>query len=232
MSGFFDFGESTGPLLTAVELKTNTNLPSTNNTFTGTNTFRGETTFSSSVKIAALGGDEGGEILLAKPQTNSTISGSAVAIDIYQDRLRIFDGGGNARGAHLDLSKLPEGVAGELMWKTSGFVNAGTFVTLDNLKCTVTTSSNRGLSIAAVSSTFSANISAYYAYTGGVAGTQANNQSITTTPTTSLFGWSFTTEGDGAYYTIVDKTNSRVYRITTMIGSGFNNNFISIERLF
>ena len=230
--GTFDFGEASGPLLTALELKTNTNLPSTNNTFTGTNTFRGETTFSSSVKIAALGGDEGGEILLAKPQTNSTISGSAVAIDIYQDRLRIFDGGGNARGAHLDLSKLPEGVAGELMWKASGMVNAGTFVTLDNIKATVTTTGSRGLSIAAVSTTFSANISAYHAYTGGIAGTQANNQSITTTPTTSLFAWSFTTEGDGAYYTIVDKTNSRVYRITMMIGSGFNNNFISIERLF
>jgi len=230
--GTFDFGEASGPLLTALELKTNTNLPSTNNTFTGTNTFRGETTFSSSVKIAALGGDEGGEILLAKPQTNSTISGSAVAIDIYQDRLRIFDGGGNARGAHLDLSKLPEGVAGELMWKASGMVNAGTFVTLDNIKATVTTTGSRGLSIAAVSTTFSANISAYHAYTGGIAGTQANNQSITTTPTTSLFAWSFTTEGDGAYYTIVDKTNSRVYRITMMIGSGFNNNFISIERLY
>jgi hypothetical protein len=232
MAGFFDFGESTGPLLTALELKTNTNLPSTNNTFTGTNTFRGETTFSSSVKIAALGGDEGGEILLAKPQTNSTISGSAVAIDIYQDRLRIFDGGGNARGAHLDLSKLPEGVAGELMWKASGMVNAGTFVSLDNIKATITTSGSRGLSIGAVSTTFSANISAYHAYTGGIAGTQANNQSITTTPTNSLFGWSFTTEGDGAYYTIVDKTNSRMYRITMMIGSEFNNNFISIERLF
>ena len=232
MAGFFDFGESTGPLLTAVELKTNTNLPSTNNTFTGTNTFRGETTFSSSVKIAALGGDEGGEILLAKPQTNSTISGSAVAIDIYQDRLRIFEGGGNARGAHLDLSKLPEGVAGELMWKVSGFVNAGTFVSLDNIKATITTSGQRGLSIAAVSTSFTANISSTFGFTGGGAGSSTTGFSVTTTPSNSLFNYGFNTEGDGSTYIINDKTNNRVYRITKMIGFSFNNNFISIERLF
>ena len=226
ISGLFDFGESTGPTLTAVELKTNTNLPSTNNTFTGTNRFNGQVT------LGGAGGDEGGELQLATAQTNSTLTAGVVSVDVYRDRLRIFEGGGNSRGVYIDLSKAPAGNAGELMWKSSGMVNAGTFVSLDNIKATVTSSNPYGLSIAAVSTTFSANISAYHAYTGGIAGGQANNQSITTTPTNSLFGWSFITEGDGAYYTIVDKTNSRMYRITMMIGSGFNNNFISIERLF
>lgn len=119
-----------------------------------------------------------------------------------------------------------------LFAKVSGLVNAGTFVTLDNLKATVTTTGNRGLSIAAVSTNFTANISAYYAMSGGVNGTATNNLSITTTPTTSLFTWFFTAEGDGSYYTIVDKTNNRMYRVTLMIGSGYNNNFISIERLY
>jgi hypothetical protein len=226
ISGLFDFGESMGPTLTAVELRTNTNLPSTNNTFTGTNRFNGQVT------LGGAGGDEGGELQLATAQTNSTLTAGVVSVDVYRDRLRIFEGGGNSRGVYIDLSKAPAGNAGELMWKASGMVNAGTFVSLDNIKATVTSGSPYGLSIAAVSTTFSANISAYHAYTGGIAGTQANNQSITTTPTNSLFNWSFITEGDGAYYTIVDKTNSRMYRITMMIGSGFNNNFISIERLF
>ncbi len=41
-------------------------------------------------------GDEGGEILLAKPQTNSTIAGTGVTIDVYQNKLRIFEQGGTA----------------------------------------------------------------------------------------------------------------------------------------
>jgi hypothetical protein len=233
ISGLFDFGESTGPTLTIVELNTNTNLPSTNNTFTGTNTFRGETTFSSSVKIAAAGGNEGGELTLAYAQTGNTLTGSAASVDIYQDRLRIFEGGGNSRGVHIDLSKAPAGVGGELLWKASGFVNAGTFLTLDNLKVSVTTSGiGRGLSVGAVSTNFTANISGWYGYTGGGSGASAVNVSYTTTGSSSTFGWGFATEGDGSNYIINDKTNNRVYRVTLMIGSGYNNNFISIERLY
>ena len=224
-AGTFEFGEVNGPLLTIVELKTNTNLPSTNNTFTGTNTFN------NIVTIGGSSGAEGGELRLAYAETGNTLTGNAASIDIYQNRLRIFEGGGNARGAHLDLSKLPEGVAGELMWKTSGFVNAGTFLTLDNLKVSVTTSGNRGLSVGAVSTNFTANVSGWYGYTGGGSGASAVNVSYTTTASTSAFNWSFTTEGDGSYYTILDKTNKRVYRVTLMIGAGYNNNFISIERL-
>jgi len=226
ISGLFDFGESMGPTLTIVELRTNTNLPSTNNVFTGTNTFNNVVT------IGGSSGAEGGELRLAYAQTGNSLTGSTASIDIYQNRLRIFEGGGNARGAHLDLSKLPEGVAGELVWKVSGFVDAGTFVTLDNLKCTVTTSANRGLSIAAVSTSFTANISGQYTVVGGSGGGTSANVTYTTTPTTSLYNWNFPTEGDGSQYQIVDKTNNRVYRVSLMIGAAYLNNFISIERLF
>ncbi len=184
------------------------------------------------LQIGTGSGDEGGELLLAKAVTNTTLSGTGVTVDVYRDRIRIFEQGGAARGVYIDLAKTPGGVAGELMWKASGIVNAGTFVTLDNIKATLTSSSNRGLSVAAVSTNFSANISAYHAYSGGIAGISANNQSITTTPTTSLFGWNFPAEADGSYYNILDKTNNRFYRITLMIGATFNNNFISIERLY
>ncbi len=225
IAGTFDFGESTGPLLTAVELKTNTNLPSTNNTFTGTNTFNG------GVRFGTNGGDEGGEISFGLPQTNSTLTGSVI-VDVYRNLFRILESGGTARGVNIDLSKAPNNANGELVWKVSGFVDAGTFVTLDNLKCTVTTSGNRGLSIAAVSTSFTANISGQYTVVGASNGGTSANVTYTTSPTTSLYNWHFPTEGDGSQYQIVDKTNNRVYRVSLMIGASYLNNFISIERLF
>ena len=175
-------------------------------------------------------GFEGGEISLATAPS-TTLSSVTVSIDIYQDRLRIFEGGGSTRGAYLDIAKLPAGVGGEIGVKTSGYVNAGTFVSMDNIKATVTTGGNRGLSLAAVTSTFTANLSGVFGYTLGSGGSSIFNQSITTTASSSIFGWNFGTEGDTPIYTVNDKTNSRVYRITLMIGAGFNNNFICIERL-
>ncbi len=226
IAGTLDFGEVNGPLLTVVELRTNTNLPSTNNVFTGTNRFNGQVT------IGGVGGDEGGELQLVTAQTNTTLTGSYASVDIYRDRLRIFEGGGTFRGVHVDLSKAPGGVAGELIWKTSGFVNAGTFLTLDNLKVSVTTGGNRGLSVGAVSTNFTANIAGWYGLVGGGSGYSANNIGYGTTGSTSAFSWSFPTEGDTSQYNILDKTNSRFYRVTLMIGAGYNDNFISIERLF
>jgi hypothetical protein len=226
IAGTFEFGEASGPLLTAVELRTNTNLPSTNNTFTGTNRFNGQVT------LGGAGGDEGGELQLATAQTNSTLTAGVVSVDVYQDRLRIFEGGGNSRGVYIDLSKAPAGNAGELMWKASGMVAAGTFVTLDNLKCTITTSGNRGLSIGAVSTNFEADVSGVWMTAGGSAGASANNLSYTTTASTSLFDVNFVAHGNTAQYQIRDKTNNRFYRVTMMIGISYLNNFISIERLF
>jgi hypothetical protein len=115
---------------------------------------------------------------------------------------------------------------------TSGFVNAGTFLTMDNLKVTVTTGGSRGLSIGAVSTNFTANVSGWYGYPSGGSGNSAANIAYTTTASGSAFGWSFPTEGDTAQYNILDKTNSRMYRVIMMIGSGYLNNFISIERLY
>ena len=199
-----------------------TDLLIANNTFTGNNTFEGTTRFET------VGGDEGGEIEFGVPQTNTSLSTRVVA-DVYQNRFRIFDG--NTNGVFIDLSKAPTGVAGEIAWKTSGFVNAGTFLTLDNLKVTCTTSGFRGLSVGAVSTNFTANIAGWFGYSGGGGGASANNVTYTTTAAASAFGWGFNTEGDASNYIITDKTNSRVYRVTLMIGFGFNNNFISIERL-
>ena len=174
-------------------------------------------------------GDEGGEIQLAKPP-NATLTGG-IFFDAYQDRLRIFENGGDYRGVHIDLSKAPTGIAGELMWKKTGYVNAGTYLTLDNIKVSVTTSGNRGLSLGAVSTSFVANIGAWYAVPSGNGGSSANNVTYTTTASSSLFNWQFSTEGDTSTYNIFDKTNNRMYRVTLMIAPSWLNNFICIERL-
>ena len=65
--------------------------------------------------VNAIGGDEGGEILLGKPTTNTTLVGQGVTIDIWQNRLRFFEQGGNARGAYLDISALGNGVSTNLL---------------------------------------------------------------------------------------------------------------------
>ncbi len=59
-------------------------------------------------------GDEGGEIQLARPQTNSSISGS-VTIDIYQNKLRIFEANSPNRGAFIDFTGLASGVNRNLL---------------------------------------------------------------------------------------------------------------------
>jgi len=102
---------------------------------------------------------------------------------------------------------------------------------LDNLKATLTSSGNRGLSIATVSGSFTANLSGTYSTTANTNGGSASVAVITTTASTSLFSWNFTGQADTSTYIVSDITNSRVYRITLMIGGTYLNNFISIERL-
>jgi hypothetical protein len=120
---------------------------------------------------------------------------------------------------------------GNVATKAAAYVDAGTFVTLDNIKATVPTSGSRGLSIATVSGSFSAFVNGTYTvYTGGVNG-GGTSLTVNTTPTSSLFNWNFLSQGDAATYLIVDNTNRRMYRITLMIGGGYYSNLISIERL-
>lgn len=117
---------------------------------------------------------------------------------------------------------------------SSGYVDAGQFVTLDNLKFSVTTGGQRGLCCATVAGTATLSISANYALAGGASGyaTTYPGANYTTTPSGSWFGWSFANAGDGSTYLVNDYTNQRFYRVTLMIGAGYLKNFISIERLY
>jgi hypothetical protein len=62
------------------------------------------------LKLNFQSGDEGGEIFLNKPVTNTSIN-TGVTIDVYQNRLRFFESGGSARGAYIDLTTQTAGVA-------------------------------------------------------------------------------------------------------------------------
>lgn len=178
--------------------------------------------------LPAMGGDEGGEINLGVPASNTTLLNS-VKIDVYQDRFRIFDG--STKGVYIDLSQAGAGVGTLLNNRVSGFVNAGTFLTMDNIKATVTTSAPRGLSLATVSGSFAYIIGGTFAGAGVGSGGSSASGTLTTTPTGSIFNWGFTVSGDIATYILTDTTNNRCYRITLQIGASFNNNSIIIERL-
>ena len=180
--------------------------------------------------LPATGGNEGGEIDFIKAP-NSSLSGNTVVVDQYVDRIRFFEGGGTNRGAYIDLTQAGAAVSTLLNNRVSGLVNAGTFVTMDNIKATVTSSAPRGLSLATVSGTFSYNIAGNFATAGGPGASVLAGQTLTTTATSSIFGWGFTASGDLATYVLTDTTNSRCYRITLQIGASFNNNSIIIERL-
>ena len=174
--------------------------------------------------------DEGAEIDFTKAP-NSTLSGNSVVVDQYIDRLRFFESGGTSRGAYIDLKQAAAGVGTLLNNRVSAFVNAGTFVTMDNIKATVTTSSNRGLSLATVSGTATCFISGTFGMFGGATvGGASAGVALTTTPSVSIFSWNFGSEGDTATY-ILNDGYTKSYRITMMIGGAYNNNMISIERL-
>ena len=144
----------------------------------------------------------------------------------------LFRSSANAKGLYIDLSDSPTGVGGEITYKNSGYVNAGTYVTLDNIQATLTGSGNRGLSLRTTTGSITVTISATYAVSGGAGGSSTNGTgTINTTPSSSQFGWNFAGQGDSSTYLLNDITNSRCYRITLVIGGGYLNNFISIERM-
>ena len=146
------------------------------------------------------------------------------------ERLRIDNSGNVNLTGKLNVTD----PSGNVVTKVSGILNTGSFVQLDNVKAGPTRNGAgggfAGLSIGAVSTTFVADLSAMYS-NNSIGGSTASGVTYTTTASNSAFGWGFG-QGNQSTYILNDTTNSRVYRITLMIGASFNNNFISIERLF
>lgn len=97
----------------AIQTQINAKSSLSGATFTG-NITAPEVSASTKLVANTVGGDEGGEILLGKPATNTTLTGTGVTIDVFQNRLRIFEQGGDARGVSIDISNTSNGVGTEL----------------------------------------------------------------------------------------------------------------------
>jgi len=54
-------------------------------------------------RALTIGGDEGGQIDFGLPTTNTSLTGG-VSIDVFQNRVRIFESGGTNRGVFIDLT--------------------------------------------------------------------------------------------------------------------------------
>jgi len=194
----------------------------------------GSTTLLGAVNVGTGSGFEGGEIDFAYAQSGSTtLTGSAVVFDVYADKMRLFENGGTNRGVYVDLSKAPGGVGGELMWKASGLVNAGTDVTLGNLKVRMSTSGNRSLQVSTITGTYSVVGSSVYntAGPGGSSITDNAPLTITTTPTYLNASYTFSLAGYTDTWLLMSSANTIAWRINVIVGVGYNNNMISIERL-
>jgi hypothetical protein len=64
-----------------------------------------DVTANQNLKSMYQAGDEGGEINLNVPVTNTSLAVN-VTIDVHQNKLRIFEGGGSNRGGYFDISSL------------------------------------------------------------------------------------------------------------------------------
>jgi hypothetical protein len=78
-------------------------------------TWNGTLLSTENLAVTNSSGDEGGEILLSKPVSNTTIAGTGVTVDIYQNKIRFFEQGGTARGAYIDITAAGAGVASNLL---------------------------------------------------------------------------------------------------------------------
>ena len=91
----------------------------------GTLNGEGNLTFNGQTLSVLYGvGDEGGEILLGKAATNTTLTGSGVTVDVFQNRLRFFEQGGTARGYYLDITAGGAGASTNLASGGSGTVTS------------------------------------------------------------------------------------------------------------
>ncbi|BDB52194.1 emp24/gp25L/p24 family protein [Flavobacterium ammonificans] len=143
------------------------------------------------------------------------------------ERLRIDPSGNVNITGRLNIGD----PTGNVSTKLVGRVTAGTFLTFENLRFSVTTTGQRGLSIATVSGAVNLYVEGKY-NNGASYGTRTDSPiTYTTTPSASPFGWGFLTAGDTIVYHLTDADNSRMYRVTLIIMPSYINNFIAIERL-
>jgi hypothetical protein len=149
---------------------------------------------SGTLRLLNQGGDEGGELFLDKPVTNTSLS-AGITIDIFQNKLRFFETGGSVRGVFIDMANgASAGVGTDLLNPASApdavaratasaaFNSANliqTYVTSANanislLQTYVTTANANIATILATNTTQNTNITAAFSQ-ANAAYTRANN---------------------------------------------------------
>jgi hypothetical protein len=137
-------------------------------------------------------GDEGGEIFLSKAATNTTLIGG-VTIDVWQNRLRLFEQGGSARGYFLDISAGGAGVSTNLASGGGTVTSVGGQGSVSGITLTGTVTASGSLTLGgSISGLTNSNLSG----TAGITNANLANSSITIGSTaTSLGGTSTTLAG-------------------------------------
>lgn len=132
-------------------------------------------------------------------------------------------------------SKIGGSTGGQLPGYKGACVDDGVPVQLDNIIVQLNPAAPRSLQFKSASGTMNVRISGeIYWSNGNYVGNYSSNYWTGDTLTTTyqqIFGWSFPWEGDKATYHVIDRSSKRLYRITLIIGAGYKNNFIVMERL-
>jgi hypothetical protein len=90
--------------------------------FTGNISTTGDANVAGKLNITASSGNEGGELFLAAPAANTSIT-TGVNIDIYQNKLRFWEAGGTNRGYYVDITGGASAVGTSLTGGSTGAMN-------------------------------------------------------------------------------------------------------------
>jgi hypothetical protein len=136
---------------------------------------------SAAVNLQSLfsSGDEGGEIFLNKPVTGTSIN-TGVNIDVYQNKLRIWEAGGTNRGGYYDITALAASVGTNLLGGSGTVTQVNTAGTVNGI--TLTGGPITGAGTVTLGGTLS-----------GIGNTQLTNSSITIGSTNIALGATSTT---------------------------------------
>jgi len=205
---------------------------------TGTVSATGNLTSGSFVKGVELTstnstGSEGGQINLAIPAANTTLGGTTVTVDVYQNQLRFFEGSANAKGAYIDLTACANGVGTNLVNRASIIAGSNTAVTLDNIQARVGGSPIR-LYINTVAGNLTGAGDTQTLLSGSVAVSSWINVPIGQGAANAFaMSGALSSNGDTAILSLIDQgAGSGMWRITGMIANTTANLYgVSIERL-
>ncbi|HCF03919.1 hypothetical protein [Flavobacterium sp.] len=221
-----------------------TNRPSLNTSTIGNYELRGvgsitgnaqnDTADDGFLRLSAGGGTN------VSSQSSIDISGFSTVADMSNtivmrtggtERLRIDPIGNVNITGKLNISD----PSGNVVKKVAGFVNAGDYIVLDNLKVRMAPTGNRSLQVATVSGTYTVFGSDILSASGSGGSTifENNKLTITTNPAYLNAGLHFVWGGYTDTWIIMDTDNFIAWRISCIIGNtyGAYANFISIERL-